>query len=338
MKKVIVVGHSDQGGMAEAVKSMCKDRSLSPDVITYMYTSFFGHHNIKNLKAILGFKRYVRRGGFDEVFIHFTSKGSAVRASYYAEIAKKEGLRVVLRMHCTDWFYDKYMEESSFARMRTDKLFQYSDQIFVLSRKWAKRFEHLFGYPAVYCPNGIDSTEYDFNEKGKGVLFLGKLVRDKGIFDLVDAAAVLKKQGIDVPVTVAGIGDDEGKIKEYAKKKGVNLEFPGWITGEEKKKALSNAKYLVLPSYHEGFPMVFLEGLASGCILIGTNVGAVPAIANVVIEPGDPEELAATIKYFEDSERSANRIIRRNRERLKEFDIHRINRKLLEYPSGGRNS
>lgn len=338
MKKVIVVGHSDQGGMAEAVKSMCKDRSLSPDVITYMYTSFFGHHNIKNLKAILGFKRYVRRGGFDEVFIHFTSKGSAVRASYYAEIAKKEGLRVVLRMHCTDWFYDKYMEESSFARMRTDKLFQYSDQIFVLSRKWAKRFEHLFGYPAVYCPNGIDSTEYDFNEKGKGVLFLGKLVRDKGIFDLVDAAAVLKKQGIDVPVTVAGIGDDEGKIKEYAKKKGVNVEFPGWITGEEKKKALSNAKYLVLPSYHEGFPMVFLEGLASGCILIGTNVGAVPAIANVVIEPGDPEELAATIKYFEDSERSANRIIRRNRERLKEFDIHRINRKLLEYPPGGRDS
>lgn len=324
--------------MAEAVKSMCKDRSLSPDVITYMYTSFFGHHNIKNLKAILGFKRYVRRGGFDEVFIHFTSKGSAVRASYYAEIAKKEGLRVVLRMHCTDWFYDKYMEESSFARMRTDKLFQYSDQIFVLSRKWAKRFEHLFGYPAVYCPNGIDSTEYDFNEKGKGVLFLGKLVRDKGIFDLVDAAAALKKQGMDVPVTVAGIGDAEGKIKEYAKKKGVNVEFPGWITGEEKKKALSNAKYLVLPSYHEGFPMVFLEGLASGCILIGTNVGAVPAIANVVIEPGDPEELAATIKYFEDSERSANRIIRRNGERLKEFDIHRINRKLLEYPSGGRDS
>ena len=84
--------------------------------------------------------------------------------------------------------------------------------------------------------------------------------------------------------------------------------------------------------------MVFLEGMASGCILIGTNVGAVPAIANVVIEPGDSEELAATIKYFEDSEEYANRIIRRNRERLVEFDIHRINRELLECPSGGRDS
>ena len=324
--------------MAEAVRSMCEDRSLSPDITTYMYTSYYGRHNPGNLKAVLRFKSFIRKGDFDEVFIHFTSKGSAVRASYYAEIAKKEGLRVVLRMHCTDWFYDKYMEESSFARMRTDKLFQYSDQIFVLSRKWAKRFEHLFGYPAVYCPNGIDNAEYNFNENGKGILFLGKLVRDKGIFDLVDAAASLKSQGTDIPVTIAGSGDGEKEIKSYAKGKGVDIHFPGWITGEEKKKALSNAKYLVLPSYHEGFPMVFLEGMASGCILIGTNVGAVPAIANVVIEPGDPEELAATIKYFEDSEESANRIIRRNRERLKEFDIHRINRKLLEYPSGGRDS
>ena len=135
------------------------------------------------------------------------------------------------------------------------------------------------------------------------LLFVGMINRDKGIIELLKAA----NNVLDVPLhlSICGTVTDESIRREYeelVKKAGDRVTENGYVKGEDKRKIFSNSDVLILPSYHEGLPLVILEALAAGCAIISTRVGATPEILsedNVIwIEKQNVESIERAIRIL----------------------------------------
>ena len=111
------------------------------------------------------------------------------------------------------------------------------------------------------------------------LLFVGAIHRDKGILELLTALAELPE--LDIHLDVCGTLTDQSireQFEERIAQLGERVMLHGYVSGTKKAALFERADALVLPSYHEGFPLVVLEALAGGCAVISTPVGATPEI------------------------------------------------------------
>jgi len=139
-------------------------------------------------------------------------------------------------------------------------------------------------------PNGIDLSEYaelppkgafkkKFNipEDKKIILYLGRIHKTKGVDLLVKAYAYLKNETNVKDVVLVIAGPDDGylnEVKALARSLGVYnlIVFTGFISSEDKLKALVDADVFVTPSFY-GFPMTFLEACSVGTPIVTTSLG-----------------------------------------------------------------
>lgn len=121
------------------------------------------------------------------------------------------------------------------------------------------------------------------NDRHQGCLiFVGHIVRSKGVYELVEACAEL----IEVK-KLSLIGPYEENVKKelmalsFGRENGEWLSFLGEINKIQVLEQISESFLLVLPSYTEGFPNAVLEGMAMGCAVVATDVGAIPEMLNI---------------------------------------------------------
>ena len=133
--------------------------------------------------------------------------------------------------------------------------------------------------PSVVIPNpyrddlfrrlpGVGRTE--------DLVFVGRLVSDKGVGVLLDALARLAAEGLHSRLTVVGEGPEGPRLREQAARLGLDgqVGFLGTRTGEELVEILNRHRVLVVPSlYNEPFGIVALEGIACGCVVVGSAGG-----------------------------------------------------------------
>lgn len=138
------------------------------------------------------------------------------------------------------------------------------------------------------------------------LLFLGRLVPEKGIDLLCQAVTTLNKDRFEVVLEVAGWGDYLRKLQErYANC--ANIHFHGAVFGDEKKRLLQECHLLVLPSLvPESFGMVIAEAYAFGKPVIASRIGATPELVTegqtgCLVSPGNVQELIQTIRKIVDS-------------------------------------
>lgn len=111
------------------------------------------------------------------------------------------------------------------------------------------------------------------------LVFLGRLVWDKGADLLVAALAVLKQKGITRTLTMIGDGPERERLRLQIEKLGLSeqVEMVGTRTGEELVELLNAHKLIVIPSrWQEPFGLVALEGIACGCVAVGAECGGLP--------------------------------------------------------------
>ena len=139
------------------------------------------------------------------------------------------------------------------------------------------------------------------SERTKDIVFLGRLVPDKGAEILIKAIDELVRGEKNISVTIIGYGPESKKLKNLAKKLGLAnvIQFTGILTGGNLVKTLNNHKIMVVPSLCEdGFGLVALEGLACGCRLIVSNKGGLPEAigkCGTVYNAQSVDELAGVI-------------------------------------------
>ena len=178
-----------------------------------------------------------------------------------------------------------------------------------------ERLEFIFSdivpdHRIVTIPNGIDpwmtSPRDGGQQRSSGtVLYLGQLSVDKGVLDILRAIPQVTRTCPTTRFVFAGDWFGE-RSEEQARQLierfdlGRYTVFCGSVAGEAKERLFRDASMLLLPSYHEGHPIVILEAMAAGLPVIATDVGCIAdtigdGIGGFVIEKGNPQQLARRI-------------------------------------------
>lgn len=128
-------------------------------------------------------------------------------------------------------------------------------------------------------PHGIDTAQFPFGEGGDGhLLFLGRLIADKGPLEAIQIARAVEK-----PLILAGAADEDFDERIAPHLDGDRIRYVGPVDAEERNRLLAGAAALLYPLlYPEPFGLVVVEAMACGTPVLGTGMGAVPEL----IEPG----------------------------------------------------
>lgn len=113
-------------------------------------------------------------------------------------------------------------------------------------------------------------------ERTRDLLFVGRLVSDKGIDVLIEALSLLAAREVRPGLTIAGAGPEAPRIVDQAARLGVadQVRMLGPLAGEEVARQMNEHRILVVPSrYEEPFGIVALEGIACGCLVVGSSGG-----------------------------------------------------------------
>lgn len=147
------------------------------------------------------------------------------------------------------------------------------------------------------------------------VLFLGRLIRQKGVAELVDAVARL---GPGASLVVAGDGPERGRLAAHAARAGIDARFVGFVEGEPKQALLAEAAVVCVPSREvgclsEGAPLVVLEARAQRVPVVATRVGGIPELAAgddgiTLVPSGDAAALAEALRQRLRAEAAAARV------------------------------
>lgn len=149
--------------------------------------------------------------------------------------------------------------------------------------------------------NGVTAGEFAEiapREDASSVVFVGELRMLKGVDVLLEALALLAREGKPATATIVGAGPDEKQFRNEVEKLGLasSTRFLGAMPARD---AFRLGHLLVIPSRAESLPYIVLEAAAAAMPLITTNVGGIPEVfgpqASRLIPPGDAPALAHAI-------------------------------------------
>lgn len=213
-------------------------------------------------------------GNYDVVHIH--AEGPA----FFAWLPRIFGKRVIVTIHGIDWQREKWQSGfgSKFIRQGEKNAVKYADEIIVLSKRVQDYFKETYGRETRFIPNGVNRPEVLKAEqitekfglsKDSYILYLGRLVPEKGIRYLIEA---FKRVKTDKKLVIAGGASDTDsfarELKELAQDDD-RIIFTGFVQGQLLDELYSNAYVYTLPSDLEGMPLSLLEAMSYGnCCLV----------------------------------------------------------------------
>ena len=208
--------------------------------------------------------------------VHIHAEGPA----FFCWIPKLFRKKVIVTVHGLDWSREKWKSGfgSKFIRQGERNAVKYADEIIVLSEGVQKYFMDTYGRKTRFIPNGVNCPEIKSAElihekygltKDSYILFLGRLVPEKGIRYLIEA---FKQVKTDKKLVIAGGSSDTDEfakeLKELAKGD-ERILFTGFVQGQALEELYSNAYVYTLPSDLEGMPLSLLEAMSYGnCCLV----------------------------------------------------------------------
>lgn len=184
------------------------------------------------------------------------------------------------------------------------------DVIVVLAQQELQAYRRFVPTQHVLAlPNSVDCALYAALERARPVpgeplqlLYIGRLAREKGLYETLEALMLAQTRGTAARLIVAGSGPDETGLRKRAAELGLDsqVSFVGTVFGERKLELLRAADALVLASYSEGLPYALLECMAAGVAVIATRVGAIPDVVlngthGLLVPCRDPEAICRAI-------------------------------------------
>lgn len=187
--------------------------------------------------------------------------------------------------------------------------------IIVLSEGWKNWIINEIGIEnrkVMVVNNPIDkqfeetALTLESSENGN-LFFLGSLGKRKGVFDILNAALSLTREGIDYKLILAGPEAQRGdleRIKSFIdryKLDKVTVLEP--VHGEQKNHLFKENNIFLFPSYNENFPLVIIEAAAAGKAIITTKTGALPEFfingeSVLFVEPGNVQQILDSINQL----------------------------------------
>lgn len=244
-------------------------------------------------------------GTYDVVHIH--AEGPA----FMCWLPKLLGKRVVVTIHGLDHQRAKWGRLASAYIMAGEKnAVRFADEIVVLSRNAQRYFKDIYGRETVYIPNGVTRPEQrDVSlirdkfqlEKDSYILFLGRIVPEKGLRYLIRAFRnVCTEKRL---VIAGGSSDTDSFFRELQAlaETDPRILFTGFVQGRLLEELYSNAYLYVLPSDVEGMPLSLLEAMSYGnCCLVSDIPECIEVVERhgVTFRQGDAEDLREKLQML----------------------------------------
>lgn len=172
-------------------------------------------------------------------------------------------------------------------------------------------------------------------ERGRDIVFLGRLVSDKGCDVVLRALVILKTKGLYPSFTVIGDGPEMVALKRMAADLALSeqVTFRGAL-GKGRGREVTQHKIMVVPSiWIEPFGVVALEGLAAGCAVVASNSGGLPEAVGqcgLLFPNGDAKALAAALMKLLDDPSLRNNLLLEKDRHLRQFEPETVARQYLD--------
>jgi len=307
-KKTIMVGPALEGlgGISRVVK-------------TWQSSSFFSDYNVKYIpsctdtlvnrsffliKRIFEFTLSLIRGRH-LVYIHTSSHNSFRRKCLFILIAILFGKKIILHIHPTH--FAQFLSEVAPLEKKFIFFFlKRIDTFIVLTEEMKEYIQGLFPQKLVIVLRNPINLEKMKNTNGhqrmhNHLLYLGWYVKEKGVYELVDAIEILVRKGIKIHLDCYGTKQVE-KLKNFVREKQLTeqISINGWIDDVKKLGMLYKCTMLILASHSEGIPNVILEAMATNTPIIATAVGGLKEVLRdgdnaIIIQPKNHQDLSEKI-------------------------------------------
>jgi glycosyltransferase involved in cell wall biosynthesis len=245
-----------------------------------------------------------------DVFVHFNfalDKRSIIRDSPLIIFARLRHKRMVIHLHGGE-----YLEKENAPKLIKTLLRS------ILSGKELKIvlspiekeliIKKYLARSVVVLPNCVDIQEAkEFNriypcEPPVKLLFIGKIVKSKGIEYILQALKTLKKKDIRFKFIMAGSGPEKNEyVQKFSTILGSDFEFKGVVSGDAKTELFKKCNIFLLPSLYEGLPISLLECMSFGLVPIVTDVGSIKTIVRngvngIIVEKQSSEKISEAIE------------------------------------------
>ncbi len=231
----------------------------------------------------------------------------------YSIVARLLGRRVVNQIHGGAMPQEFFRDNALLTWILRNFLVS-SDRVTVLSsaelaayRAFDARIRvHLV--PNAIDPSGLADQARAYNtDRPLKLVYVGRLVRAKGLFEVIEAMAELKRAGREFRLCIAGEGQDQRALMTASQTAGLGdcVRFLGNVFGADKKRLWLDSDVFVFPSYMEGLPYSLLEAMAAGCVPVTTPVAAIPDVMRdgehgLFVRVRDVSTLALAISALDD--------------------------------------
>jgi glycosyltransferase involved in cell wall biosynthesis len=329
--KVVVIfpGNDSLGGMTSVAKEHIKSlrdshfkvteigTTSSLSILQKLYNGFFAFFH---LLVVLLLDRP------NLASVHYASRSSFFRKSLFVIMLKLFRVKTALHLH-GGGFIDFYESSSKFVKWYIKKILNLASSHYVLGATWRDFFRKELSIVSVeILPNSFvfcnSETELNF-QRDIDVLFVGRVEQSKGVFDLVSA---VEKIGSHINTVFVGRVLEQGIS---------GVQLVGELSRQETLAYIRRAKILCLPSYVEAFPVVLLEAINCGALVVCSNVGAVSDILGCdyqyMFAPGDIDRLSLILsEVLADYEFSIESVMPRYIDCKQRYNTRTVSRKLIE--------
>lgn len=240
--------------------------------------------------------------------VHYHAEGPCAMIPIIKFFSRK---RIIVTIHGLDWQRAKWGGfATKYIKFGEKMAAKYADEIIVLSKNVEKYFKDTYDRKTNFIPNGVNNPKIIKPEiikkkyglkKDDYILFLGRIVPEKGIHYLIDA---FNKIDTDKKLVIAGGASDTDVYFSELKSKVMsneNIIFTGFVQGQELEELYSNAYIYCLPSDLEGMPLSLLEAMSYGNCCLTSDI---PECATVLEDKGltfkksDVGDLAKTLQML----------------------------------------
>lgn len=272
--------------------------------------------------------------------VHFHAEGPA----FMCWLPKLMGKRVCVTVHGLDHQRAKWGRFARWYIMCGEKnAVRFADEIIVLSSGVQQYFKDTYGRETKFIPNGVNRkplraaeqvTAKWGLEKDSYILYLGRIVPEKGIHYLIKA---FREIHTDKKLVIAGGSSDTdvymNKLIQLAKDDD-RITFTGFVQGRLKHELYSNAYVYILPSDLEGMPLSLLEGMSYGnCCLVSDIAECTEVVEDqaVVFKKSDVDDLGDKLRMLFENEKLVERYKREATEFIcRKYDWDDVVGKTLE--------
>ena len=248
--------------------------------------------------------------------VHFHAEGPCAML-WFTKLFRK---KCIATIHGLDHQRAKWGKFASwYIRFGERCAAHFADEVIVLSKNVQNYFMEKYGRETVFIPNGVTApnTEnaeiitdlYSLN-RDSYILYLGRLVPEKGVEYLIDAFAVTQT---DKKLVIAGGSSDTAEYEKLLKlkaEKDSRIIFTGFVEGKTLDELYSNAYIYVLPSDLEGMPLSLLEAMSYGNCCLTSDIEECASVIEeygITFRKGDINDLKSKLQMLCDNTDTVNK-------------------------------